>query len=306
MTETTVKSAGKRLALLSLCLALLSIILIGNLYYRCMQLRKAAQLEFDYLDVHYTKQIQEYQQTIAKLQQTNNNLTNQLTQLSTNKTNIYQINQLISLANQTLVVYNDVASATRLLNYAKELLNGNNDALFIQLKLALSSDLEHLNQLPIIDSIFLNGQLNAIATQVTLLNVANSGVISQKTQVMPNQSNWHKFLDNIKNDLFELVTISKSGTNATVIPLPAQDIIIRQNIQLDLLNARIALLEHDEVNWKFSLENAKNTIALAFRNNFMTPKIEDELNQLLNLDIGIDRANIDDTLKALNKLNELN
>jgi uroporphyrin-3 C-methyltransferase len=308
MTDTTkVKPGGKSLILLSSLVSLGAASATGYLYYCMLQLKHESQLQLTTLTNNYKQQGHEYQQAIANLQHANQAVQNRLNQLSSLKRNglIYQLNELINLANQSLVVYNDTQSVLRPLSQAKEILTGNNDAVLVELKLALANDLEHLNQLPKVDRVMLTGELNTLAEQVGALQLAQQTVTLPAKVVDTKPNKWYKFLHDIKQALFSLVQVTKIDQDASLVLLPEQEILVRQNIQLDLLNARMALLQQDQANWQFSLTNAKQKIARYFKAEATTALIISKLDKLLQKTVATPQANIDATLKALNKVNNL-
>lgn len=308
----TNKSRGYGLTVFAiLLLALIAIAASGYLFYMGLRFKNNFQTELSLLqkqNLALNSQLQQSQQQVFQLQNTTVGIQNRLNQLSDNKTNVvvFQINELISLANQALVVYHDVNAAIRLLNYALDILNGNSLALFTELKVALTTDLEKLKQLPVIDSVIMTTKLDNIIIETTQLHIANQNVLPNPVQSSSNQNNWHKFITNVKSVLVQLVQVTKTNNNTKIILLPEEEVIVRQNVKLDLLNARMALLQRDNTNWQFSLKRAEQNIQIYFLSDAVKKNIEIQLGELANTDIDAALSNIDATLAALNKLNNLN
>lgn len=268
--------------------------------YQLQMLRRMAQINADSTQ-NFT---QRFEQELGNTQL-------QINKINSNKSNLitYQLNELLSLANQSLVVYNDVPAAIKLLTYAKGILENNNNALYTELKLAVITDLEKLNQLQIFDRTMVAVQLDNIVNQIDLLplNATTTQVISKnETQQLSSSTSptWKRFLLSIKDRLFGLVEITSTIDAPNLNLLPQHDVIIRQNLKLDILNARMSLLQNDNKNWKYSLNMARDTLKKYF-SNANTSSMISTINKLSNLDIGFNDFEISQTLQALNKLNNL-
>lgn len=306
MTETTtVKKCGNKLAGLSLLLSLAAIGASGYLYYMGMQYKHQAELQMGIISVQGSTQSQVNLQAINELQDSLGKTNSRLTEISGNKSGLlmFQINELISLANQGLVVYSDVPGCIRLLNYAKNILDTNNDAQFTSLKLALSNDLTKLNSLTPVDKVIISGELDSMASEISSLHLdaINSEAIAKAEAT---GSKWSKFWENIKSNLMGLVNVSKTAQNQNVL-LPKQEVIIQDAIRIDLLSAKMALLEHDQAGWEYSINNARDLVSTGFANYSGVNKITERLTSLLQLKVNNTNANIDSTLAQLIKLNNL-
>lgn len=216
---------------------------------------------------------------------------------------IYQIDQLITSANQSLLIYKDLPTALKLLQYAKAVLQGNNNPIFTNLKLNLSQDIDHLTALPIVDETYLNGELNELLNHINDLSTVSetkveSGIASQ-AKPMP----WYKKLwSNLSHDLSTIIKISSSRVNAKVL-LPQDEVILKQSLKLNFLYARLALLEHDQTLWESSLKLINDSLNSYFVADPISNNMKTNVNKLLQNQIAIKSMNIDATLTSLNKLN---
>ncbi len=237
-----------------------------------------------------------------------NGLQDKLAILSSDKLAItkYQLNELIAFANQLLLVYHDPEDSLRVLNYAKNLLINSHDAVFVEIKLALSSDITSLNQVPKVDTAMLSGDLDEVIKQIDKLPLVNFQVTSQINKDSPSQSKWRKFFINIKNSLVGIVQISKLNSGgAPFMVLPDEEFVLRQGIKLDLLNARTAILERNNDTWQRSLTNVKINIQSYFADTPVRTQLLINLDELLHVNLGMSQVNIDQTVKALNQINAL-
>ena len=67
----------------------------------------------------------------------------------------------------------------------------------------------------------------------------------------------------------------------------------------------MALLQHDQASWNYSLNNAKTAVTAYFSGYQGLDKIQTQLTELLNVNVSNPQANIDATLAQLIKLNNL-
>jgi len=230
---------------------------------------------------------------------------------------LVQLNQLIGMANQSLVVYNDVRSALKLLNYVAGLLQTSLNGEYAEIKAAVAADINRLGSVQDIDTNLLVAKLNTLGGQINSLplidydkttsaNLQESYVReSAVTSAAADSSLWYKFWANLKHALRSIVVVSNTNYAKQVQLLPNKEIIIQQNIKLYLLNAKIALLQHDQVSWKFNLQNVKADLTTYFSQTSITRALVINLDELINVNITLNAINIDATLKALNKLNKL-
>ena len=308
-SKTQIKHKGGTAATFAVILAMITAGAVSYLYYIGLK---------TYTNMAYQQQTQNrvYQNYVATTDAAINTLNQSLNQLqnkiesannsSANPVN-YQLNELISLANQSILIYHDPRTTVKLLNYVKNLLEGNNNAAYVLLKVAVVDDLAKLERITPIDSTLTSAQLNAIISQIDNLKPMAAGKVIGEVAVDDRkyQSKWQEFLHNLKAKLFGLVQVSRYTTNQRQELLPEQEFLLRQNIKLDILNARIALLQNDGKTWHYSLNDAKTKLGNYFVMDNNLQLLINQINNLDKLDINMPDANIDGVLKALNKLNNL-
>ena len=273
------------------------------LYYMAKQYRNQ-------INSQLSTQLQNSDATNKQLETSLNKLQNELNEISGNKTHvlIFKVNELINLANQELVIYNDILGSIRLLTQTKRLLDNNNDPIFIQLKYVLSRDLAKLNNLHIVDKVLLSGELDELSNEVSHLDISINNLdtkISKKSDEIANNSKWFNFLNSIKDSLFGLVSIVKTSQSQGEVLLPKQEAITISNIKINLLFAKVALIERNQNCWTYGLNNAKILVTGNFLGYQNIDKISKKLDNLQQINIGNANANIDDVLVELNKLNNL-
>src|SRR6185437_11701223 len=307
-TISTVKIKGTKRATLALLLAMGSLGASGYMYYQGMKVHAHTVYQLASLDNANIANSAQLQQNFAAINSQVDALKTKVDSFKTDKfsANNYQINTLISLAIQSLVAYHDVNSAIKLLGYAQSVIDVNNPAIYTELKVAITTDLDKLKQMPVLDRVVLATKLNNIIANTDKLEliVNNEPTSSVETTDTANPK-WIRFLEDIKIRLSDLVQISSANSSGALNLLPQNRAIIHQNLKLDILNARMALLQNDEANWQYSLNAAKQSLTAYFTNSANMSGIMDEISKLQQLDVSYGDVGIPDTLKALNKLNNI-
>lgn len=261
-------------------------------------------------------------QKIAALSTDNLRLTQQIKQLTqeqtalkeqvdkTNKTVnngnmvLYQLNSLISGANQSLLLYHDYASAIKQLNYAKQILTSVSDPLLLQLKINLTTDLDNLQAKNNFDATMLATQLDELYQNIAQLNIT-APVAPQNQQDNLPTSAWQRFVMNIKQSIFGLVKVVKANSDSAEILVPENELVVRQHLQLDILSARQALLNQNAALWQSSLNDAYNLTQRFFSNDLTRQKELLLIQQLREISLGVNQPTLDLTMQALIKAQQL-
>lgn len=98
-------------------------------------------------------------------------------------------------------------------------------------------------------------------------------------QLIPIQDHrWHKFINDIWQDLQQLIVIQKIDNSNIELLSPSQRDLIRENIKLQLLLAQFSLLSQNQTNFQANLEKAINWINRYYDKH--TESVIDLLNEL--------------------------
>ncbi|HLX53080.1 MAG TPA: uroporphyrinogen-III C-methyltransferase [Aquella sp.] len=310
MTDTinTVKVKGTKRATLALLLAFGALGASGYMYYQGMKAHAHTVYQLAALDNANIANSTQLQQNLVAINSQLDALKTKVDSFKTDKfsANNYQINTLISLAIQSLVAYHDVNSAIKLLGYVQSVIDVNNSAIYTELKVAITTDLDRLKQMPVVDRVVIATKLNNIIVGTDKLELIVNNEPTSSVEISDTaNSKWNRFLEDIKTRLTGLVQISSANSNSALNLLPQNRAIIHQNLKLDILNARMALLQNDEANWQYSLNAAKQSLTTYFTSSAGMNSVMDEIGKLQQLDISYGDVGIPETLKALNKLNNL-
>lgn len=303
------KSAGAKFAIL---LSLLSIGGCGYLAYagiwgnygmlQQMKVNNTQNERFVQLQILNTK----LEKSVAQLESQQLSLREEIRSVSPTQTSllIYQLNSLINGANQSLILYHDYVAALKLLNYAKQVLNSSDSPLFSQLKVNLTSDLDNLQAQNNFDTTMLATELDNSYQLINQLNIV--APIQADTTVSANDSIWQKIVKNIKGSLFGLVKVVKTNPSAGSVLVPENEMVVRQHLQLDLMNAKQALLTRNQALWSGSILEARTMLQQYFIVDLASKKLAVILEQLQKVNFNGANANLDLTMQALIKLEQLN
>jgi uroporphyrin-3 C-methyltransferase/uroporphyrinogen III methyltransferase/synthase len=310
-----VKTVNKpRMSKIPVLLAILSLSCTGYLAYQSFlgingfiaqsklnsqQSQKIAALSTD--NLRLTQQIKQLtqEQTALKEQVDKINKT-----VNNGNMVLYQLNSLISGANQSLLLYHDYASAIKQLNYAKQILTSVSDPLLLQLKINLTTDLDNLQAKNNFDATMLATQLDELYQNIAQLNIT-APVAPQNQQNNLPTSAWQRFVMNIKQSIFGLVKVVKANSDSAEVLVPENELVVRQHLQLDILSARQALLNQNAALWQSSLNDAYNLTQRFFSNDLTRQKELLLIQQLREVSLGVNQPTLDLTMQALIKAQQL-
>jgi uroporphyrin-3 C-methyltransferase len=303
-----VKVKGTKRATLALLLAIGALGASGYMYYQGTKAHAHTVYQLASLDGAVTNGGAQSQQNFTEINRQLDLLKGKVDSLNNSKfsANNYQINTLIGLATGSLIAYHDINSAIKLLNYAQSVIDANNSPVYTELKVAITTDVDQLKRMPVLDKVVIATRLNNIVTSTDKLDlIVNNDKGMQVVSESSSDSKWIRFLDDIKTRLLGLVQISSFDSNNALNLLPQNRVIIHQNLKLDILNARMALLQGDENNWQYSLNSAKQSLTAYFVNSADMNNVMDEIIKLQQIKVSYSDVGIEQTLQALNKLNNL-
>ena len=88
--------------------------------------------------------------------------------------------------------------------------------------------------------------------------------------------------------------------------MPENEMVVRQHLQLDLMNAKQALLTRNQALWSGSILEARTMLQQYFVVDLTSQKLSVILEQLQKINFNGANANLDLTMQALIKLEQLN
>lgn len=242
-------------------------------------------------------------QQITSLQQQQESLVMQINGIRPDHTAlvISQLNSLIGGANQSLIIYHDTAGAIKLLDYALGVLTmtGTNPV-FDQLKINLSTDLDHLKALRSLDNVVIGSKLDNLYQLSDRLSVV---IVAKPYREKPvSDGTWGRFITNFKNTILGVVKVETANSDAANL-LPQSEELLRQHLQLDILTAKQAFLSRNPTLWQQSIKDAQSVATKYFVNDQFKIEVIQILAELQAIDLAATDVNLDATMQALMKVN---
>jgi uncharacterized protein HemX len=214
-----------------------------------------------------------------------------------------EIQQLLQLAVDQLQLAGNVDAALTALQAADQRIATGVDPALQTVREQIARDIASLQQVARQDLAGTSHRLQALADKVDTLQT--KGTSQRSTTSPPDQqgqppastgSVWQQ----IGNDLSTLVRIRRIEQPATPLLEPEQQYFLRENIRLQLLAARLALLRGDRQIYRDSLLQAREWLLQYFDINQQASRwMLDELDQLADVDPRPDLPDISGSLRSL-------
>ena len=248
--------------------------------------------------------LDEYQDQSAALQNLYENISR-----SREQATLLEVEQAITLAGQQLQLAGNVPVAILALQTADARLARLDQGRFLPLRKALAKDLERLNAVPFIDLSGISLRLEQIVVGVDKLPLGSYGRPSEKAEnqnadvvVLPW---WQRTGREIWQELKGLIRIQRFDRDEPPLLAPGQAYLLRENLKLRLLNARLALFSHDQATFRSELKAAGDTLGRYFDAQDKFVQADHAiLKQLLAIETNIQTPSLGETQAALRALHE--
>ena len=207
----------------------------------------------------------------------------------------------LNMAAQQLLLSGNVPVAVTVLENIESRLSRFEQADLLPIKQAVSSDLAALKNQPYLDisgtALRLDRLENAVAGMPLVLeSTLQPGQAEADPQEDPNASWWQRTWNKTLHGLGNLVEVRKLNNGDAMLLAPEQAYFVRENLRLRLLDARIALMQHNGEVFLSDLNNAEATVKQYFDNQSpATQAWLKELAELKSLDM---RTVSNESLKA--------
>lgn len=196
-----------------------------------------------------------------------------------------EIEQTLNIASRELVLAANVRAAIIALQTADQRLARADKLQVVQLRRAITQDMERLKALPLVDTIGISLKLdNFMALAATLpLAIPDStvsGVLSAR-DARPTDASENiavRFGRDLWFELTQLVRIRELDNGDATLLSPQQSYFVRENLKLRLLSARTALIARDDVNYKSDLKLVRELLT-----KYFDPKARVNINALATL-----------------------
>lgn len=215
---------------------------------------------------------------------------------------------LIHLANLHLSVGHDVSTSLHLLTLAQQRLQEMPDPSLFELKKALDHDIAQLKKTPVVNRADIALELNTLSDSIqqlpllpTTQSLKKEIQQQQATTLSPTQKRWYqKMWENIVG-LKELVVIRHVQKPVAPLVGPQQQIFLRENLQVKLIQAQWAILNQKPKLYQQSLQTAIDWLKNYYEIKSAAQPIIEKLQRLQKIDISPALPDINASLAAISK-----
>lgn len=242
-----------------------------------------------------------------------------------------EIEQVLSTASQQLQLAGNVQGALIALQYAESRLSRSDKPQFIVIRRAVAKDMERLKALPTVDLTGIALRLDSAISQIDNMPlladekpievatppktsrrarksaaakapaVKENAVSSASSEWLATLENkWNSWSNEMWTELRQLIRVRNVDTPEALLLSPTQEYYVRENLKLRLLNARLALLSHNESAFRSDLIAAQDAIARYFDTRArQTQTTQALLRQVQGSNLSIEMPTLADSLNAV-------
>ncbi len=296
-------------------LFLLSAAGAGSAFYLWMQSSTTTTLQQQHNET-LEKQVASLQKTIADnkesdgrfRQQTIHILTENseklrsLDRIDTSYWRLAEAEFLLKQAHQRLFITHDAETADLLLASADAAIMQQKDPGLLPARSAIAADRAALRKVPRVDHDGLYLRLQALSSQVGLLASANR-FLEQDTESQLDET--ASYRDMLLNRLMSIVRIRHHDHPVEPLLPPEQEVYLRQNLQLSLVQAQLGLLQNQQQTYTSNLERVDAWVRQYCQTE--DPLVQtwlNELNTLMRFNIAPDLPDISGSLRTVEKIIE--
>lgn len=225
-----------------------------------------------------------------------------------------EVEQLVTIAGQQLQLAGNVQAALLALSNADARLSRVERPYFLPLRKAIARDLERLRNLPYVDVPGISVKIEQMVVAADSLPVAyaerpraDAGRPAKAASTPPGKGSrpvdepwWTRLAGETWNEVKGLVRIQRFDRPEPALLAPSHDFFLRENFKLRLLNARLALLAHDEATFRGELKLAQAWVERHFDARDKTVQsVQTTLKGLVSSDVAIDLPTLNESLAVL-------
>ena len=222
------------------------------------------------------------------------------------ETALLEVEQAITLAGQQLQLADNVPAAIFALRSADARLARLDRPQFMPLRKAVGRDLEKLQALPAADLAGMSLQIEQALLGIDKLPLTSYGrpaIPAEKALDAPVEPWWQRAGPALWAEIKGLIRIQRFDRDEAILLAPGQEFFLRENLKLRLLNARLAMLAHDQATFRSELKAAQAILARHFvGEDKRVETLKLALRQLLTSELSIELPKLDASLAALRSL----
>jgi uroporphyrin-III C-methyltransferase len=193
-----------------------------------------------------------------------------------------EIEQTLNIASREITLAGNVRAAIIALQAADQRLSRADKLQVVQLRRAITQDLERLKAIPIVDTQGVSLKLDSLMGLVNTLPLSIPDMVSagerEKLGVDDTGNAVGRFGKDLWSEVKQLVQIRRLDNADPALLTPQQSYFLRENLKLRLLSARTALIARDEANYKEDLKLARELLT-----KYFDPKAKVNTNALATL-----------------------
>ena len=193
-----------------------------------------------------------------------------------------EIEQTLSIASRELVLAANVRAALIALQAADQRLARADKLQVVQLRRAITQDMERLKALPLVDTVGISLKLDNLMSLAATLPLAipdstvGTALSARDARVGGAGENMAvRFGRDLWFEIKQLIRIRELDSGDPALLSPQQSYFLRENLKLRLLSARTALIARDDGNYKEDLKIARDMLI-----KYFDPKAKVNVNAL--------------------------
>ena len=196
-----------------------------------------------------------------------------------------EIEQTLNIASRELVLAANVRAALIALQAVDQRLARADKLQVVQLRRAITQDMERLKALPLVDTVGISLKLDNLTALAATLPLAipdaAAGAAPDSRDARTHDASENiavRFGRDIWFEIKQLIRIRDLDNGDAALLSPQQSYFLRENLKLRLLSARTALIARDDVNYKEDLKLVRDMLT-----KYFDPKAKVNINALAML-----------------------
>lgn len=174
----------------------------------------------------------------------------------------------LNLASQQLLLSGNVPVAVSVLENIEQRLSRFDKPELLPIKQAISQDLAELKKQPYLDVSGASLRIDRLETAVASLPLLVDNTLKPGASAPQPAANtgswWQDTWQNTLNSLKGLVEVRRLDNNDAMLLAPEQAYFVRENLRLRLLDARVAMLQHNSDIYQSDLNNIESAVKTYF------------------------------------------
>ena len=179
-----------------------------------------------------------------------------------------EVEQTLNIASRELTLAGNVRAALIALQAADQRLARADKLQVVQLRRAITQDMERLKAIPLVDTQGVSLKLDNLMSQAPTLPLALPDSQAPGERESRVKADSDSMVARIGKDVWfemqQLVRIRRLDNGDPALLSPQQSYFLRENLKLRLLSARTALIARDDINYKEDLKIARDMLTKYF------------------------------------------